>query len=402
VTLRNFVRVGTGLIYAAIVAAWAAYLVPLWIRRYEEAADASPVAGFVPRARVLVRRRPRVGGGSAAEGARPAGEHNLGSVRGRSPAGQSPASQSPASQSPASQSPASPSPMRRSTAGRASTRQAAARNKAARVATARRRRILVALVGLTVVVGVLGALALAPWWSLVVPTTVVALFLAVSARVARGDRVRRHGRPVSTTAARSTTARSATARSAAIAGRPDSDAASPTDTRGRAADGASIRAHNAARRTDEPRDGRLWATGHLADGSPADRRRADVPGTERAGDGTRAADLGERSGHQVETSAASSGSEAAAEAEAAGWWDPIQVPLPTYLGKAKATRTVRTVDLGERGAWTSGRLPEAEMLTRPDESAAMLLDETETESAPPRTESDPEVPPGDQRKAVGD
>jgi hypothetical protein len=36
-------------------------------------------------------------------------------------------------------------------------------------------------------------------------------------------------------------------------------------------------------------------------------------------------------------------------------WDPLPVTLPTYVTKAKAHRTVRTIDLGEPGTWTSGR-----------------------------------------------
>lgn len=36
-------------------------------------------------------------------------------------------------------------------------------------------------------------------------------------------------------------------------------------------------------------------------------------------------------------------------------WDPLPVTLPTYVGKARATRSVRTIDLGAPGSWTSGR-----------------------------------------------
>lgn len=35
-------------------------------------------------------------------------------------------------------------------------------------------------------------------------------------------------------------------------------------------------------------------------------------------------------------------------------WDPLPVTLPTYVTKAKASRTVRTIDLGEPGTWSSG------------------------------------------------
>ena len=36
-------------------------------------------------------------------------------------------------------------------------------------------------------------------------------------------------------------------------------------------------------------------------------------------------------------------------------WDPVDVPLPTYVSKSVATRTVRTIDLDSTGVWTSGR-----------------------------------------------
>jgi hypothetical protein len=36
-------------------------------------------------------------------------------------------------------------------------------------------------------------------------------------------------------------------------------------------------------------------------------------------------------------------------------WDPLPVTLPTYVNKARAPRTVRTIDLGAADTWTSGR-----------------------------------------------
>jgi hypothetical protein len=80
--------------------------------------------------------------------------------------------------------------------------------------------------------------------------------------------------------------------------------------------------------------------------------------------------------------------------------------LPTYVTKAKASRTVRTVDLGVPGTWTAGRLPESEMLVRPDDSPAMLLDETESD--PPGRASDQDAAAdadtegSEHRRAVGD
>jgi hypothetical protein len=39
-------------------------------------------------------------------------------------------------------------------------------------------------------------------------------------------------------------------------------------------------------------------------------------------------------------------------------WDPLPVTLPTYVTKPQARRTVRTIDLGEPGTWTSGHTVE--------------------------------------------
>ncbi len=37
-----------------------------------------------------------------------------------------------------------------------------------------------------------------------------------------------------------------------------------------------------------------------------------------------------------------------------GMWDPVPVTLPTYVDKPAAARTVRGIDLGSDGVWTSG------------------------------------------------
>ncbi len=36
-------------------------------------------------------------------------------------------------------------------------------------------------------------------------------------------------------------------------------------------------------------------------------------------------------------------------------WDPLPVTLPTYVGKQRAMRSVRTISLGEPGVSSSGR-----------------------------------------------
>lgn len=65
-------------------------------------------------------------------------------------------------------------------------------------------------------------------------------------------------------------------------------------------------------------------------------------------------------------------------------WEPVPVPLPTYLTKAKAEPpVVRKIDLSSPGAWTSGRLNPASSIAMP----------------PPRPAEDDDLP--EQRRAVG-
>lgn len=61
-------------------------------------------------------------------------------------------------------------------------------------------------------------------------------------------------------------------------------------------------------------------------------------------------------------------------------WDPMPVTLPTYVTKpAAARRTVRTIDLGEPGAWTSGHTEETSALAREADAAAAAERETAAE-----------------------
>ncbi len=67
-------------------------------------------------------------------------------------------------------------------------------------------------------------------------------------------------------------------------------------------------------------------------------------------------------------------------------WDPLPVTLPTYVTKPKARRTVRTIDLGEPGTWTSGRTAEDTQIV-----ARAEAEQAETKAAGE----------GDQQRAVG-
>ena len=316
---------GTGLIYAAIVAAWAAYLVPLWLRRHDEAAAARSVNGVSTAMRVLARRRAPV----------------------RPPSGDSQV--------------VGPPPR-------------TARPGVGPSAAARRRRTLVALVGLTTLVAILATVGTLPWWNLVIPLVLIAGFLVVSVSAARRERL---VRPVS----------------------PQAATAPPRE-------GARVEASSA------------WASAH--GGQPYRLAGQQYPtrvGGEAAADRGFAAPTGELKGPvELRVDDASDGGEVAqpaastsdgpvagTRAPSGDLWDPVEVPLPTYVTKAKAPRTVRTVDLADQGTWTTVRLPEAGMLSRPEDDSAMLLDETgHNEPGTGRESGKRDGSDGDQRRAVGD
>lgn len=53
-----------------------------------------------------------------------------------------------------------------------------------------------------------------------------------------------------------------------------------------------------------------------------------------------------------------------------GSWDPVPVHLPTYVNKAAAPRSVRTIDLDATGVWSSGRSEADSALAREAEATA--------------------------------
>lgn len=63
---------------------------------------------------------------------------------------------------------------------------------------------------------------------------------------------------------------------------------------------------------------------------------------------------------------------------AVGGWAPVDVPLPTYVAKAQAGRTVRTIDLDSTGVWSSGRNEADSQLAREaDAQRGKAADEVE-------------------------
>lgn len=230
----------TGVIYGGIVVLWLCYLVPLALRRYDEASRARSVERFSTAMRVLGRE----------ERPQPAGSTRL---RTRS---------------------------------------------AARQAAQRRRRVLLVLLLLTGVVAGVCLAGLMPWWAMAAPVVLVVGFLML----ARVQVTRARGRTWEQQLATALGAN--TARLVEPLG-------------------------------DEPDDAPTVVLDTVAVDAPA--AALAHPDDE----------LGE---HQQVMAAA------VLTSDGGSLWDPVPVTLPTYVSKPRATRSVRTVDLGGPGAWTSGRL----------------------------------------------
>jgi hypothetical protein len=179
----------------------------------------------------------------------------------------------------------------------------------ARAAARRRRRLLGLLLLGVVATTAAAALGYLPWWAVAVPSGVTLLFLAVC-RI----QVRREARRV--TAVRRDVDARRVVREPAVA---------PV-VRAQETSVATEEYVPTQRAADEPLDANGVTELDQEDtaGIPvADLRAAGLAGE---GDGS--------------------------------LWDPLPVTLPTYVTAPKAHRTVRTIDLGEPGTWTSGRTAE--------------------------------------------
>ncbi len=136
--------VGTGLIVAFVVTVWAAYFVPLALRRYDEAHNHSALEVLTPLSRVI-RRAPSA---DEADELAYAGE--------------------PADTTPSNEAPRAARP--------AMTRASA------RLAARRRRRVLLTLLFANAVVGALAGFAIVPVWSVAIPVGLLVAWL-VACRV---------------------------------------------------------------------------------------------------------------------------------------------------------------------------------------------------------------------------
>jgi hypothetical protein len=141
--------VGTGLIVAFVVTVWAAYFVPLALRRYDEAHNHSALEVLTPLSRVIRRA--------------PVRDVYIGEMDDVvEPAPQAVFEQPVATAS-------APAATRRARAGHTRT--------AARIAARRRRRVLLTLLFANAVVGGLFGFHLVPVWAIAIPATLLVAWL---------------------------------------------------------------------------------------------------------------------------------------------------------------------------------------------------------------------------------
>ena len=171
-----------------------------------------------------------------------------------------------------------------------------ARRQAAKVAARRRRRILSVLLLATVATTTAAALAAVPWWSVAIPGGLTLLWLVLCRTQVRGEGRAAVRRPVAA---------------------PVAQTAQP-----------------AAQEAVE-------APVHVEEVAP-----------------DRVADFDDEREDTIGIPVALLDAIAIPTEDGGTLWDPLPVTLPTYVTKPKAKRTVRTIDLGEPGTWTSGRTAE--------------------------------------------
>ncbi|MGZ5366913.1 MAG: divisome protein SepX/GlpR [Aeromicrobium sp.] len=264
---------GNGLIFAFVVALWAAYFVPLAVRRYDEASKAGSIEKFSSLSRVIPHKShvdPHV---DEADSESDVIETTEEETRQELATTHSPVQ----------------------TSARKSGR------KSARIAARRRRRTLITLILLAAIVGGVAGFGYIPLWSIAGPAALIVAWLIACRIQVRGEL------------------------------------------------GIGRKAKSASTAADEEQT--IVVSGQFEDIAP-DRKHVmqdSVLDADALDDQI-----------VIAVPVGTAGGEAL--------WDPLPVTLPTYVTKPRAGRTVRTIEFGEPGAWTSGHI-EGEDVEFPERKA---------------------------------
>ncbi|MFJ7902826.1 gephyrin-like molybdotransferase receptor GlpR [Streptomyces sp. NPDC096198] len=347
----------SGLIYAVIVGAWAAYLVPMWLRRQDELNESRPTERFSTAIRLLSgragmeRRYAKDLRTRSTEEGEPGGhpDGTTGSVDVRSFAMPPEGRQERVPVEP--KAPPAPEPAARPRSGRPAPRPAAssaeARARARRSKVLARRRRTTVMLFLTFTLGAIVAAVggLAFLWAPAVPAVLLSAYIAYLRSQERKRFVYTMDRRQAEVAAQRLRER-----------------------------GPRRRPPVTAEADEQPEDGPEPESDPGLSALAADRR-ALVEQTDHAEWVDQQRERQRRPGHGDS-------------------WDPVPVPLPTYVTAPVAPRATPSVDLGAPDAWSSAR-----------SSAAESSAPVPGVSAPDHGEPDPEEEPGgtqDHPEADGD
>ncbi|MER6363386.1 hypothetical protein [Kitasatospora sp. NPDC001527] len=318
----------SGLIYAVIVGAWAAYLVPMWLRRQDELNEARPTERFSTAIRLLAGRSALERRASRALGDEPRDDEQTedGPPERDAAASDDPApapAQGPGAD-PAAPRPAVRAEVRSGPGGGGSERRA-------RLLARRRRMVTVLFLAFAVGAVVAAVAGLAFLWVPALPALLLTLYIGHLRRLERQryavklDRVR---------AAQAAERLRKREQLRAEAGR-EKPAADPAPAPAAA----------------EPAAGAPAGRGrpHLRLATEADAARAASEGAAAS-----ASAVAEATEHEEWV-------DGMRERGAAGpdSWEPVPVPLPTYVTAPVAPRVNRGLDLSAPGTWTAGRPAES-------------------------------------------
>jgi hypothetical protein len=309
----------SGLIIAFVVVVWAAYFIPLALRRYDEASKNASVETTGSLSRVINRPRQK------ASTAQPVAAQPAAQV-------EQPVAEQLAANRPAPRS---------------------ADRPAARRAAARRRRTLLTLVVLTAIVGgVAGFGVIAPFWVAAPVGLIVAWLVACRVQVRRENGVSGSGR-VGSLVRRISLPRipvpSLKRAGSAVA------AAGSAATRSKAprAKASRAKASRSSVATAADEEDTVIVSGQFEDIDPGRKHVMEDVALE-------ADALDDKI--VIAVPSVSTAGEAL--------WDPLPVTLPTYVTKPRAGRTVRTIDFSQPHTWTSGHIEgeDVELPTRSDDT----------------------------------
>ncbi|MFI2610325.1 hypothetical protein [Kitasatospora sp. NPDC018619] len=306
----------SGLIYAVIVGAWAAYLVPMWLRRQDELNEARPTERFSTAIRLLAGRS-----GLERRAARALGDEPRDDEQSNDgpPERDGTASDDPVRE---------PEPPAQRPAERPVPEPRAGTERRARL-LARRRRMVTALFLSFALGAVVAAVAgLAFLWVPAVPAVLLTLYIGHLRKLERQryevklDRAR-------------------AAQAAERLRKRERQRAEAPESEG-APEGAPAAAEPAPA---APAGGRAARRQHLRLAADPEQPTVSVPSASAVAEATE---------HEEWV-------DGMRERGAAGpdSWEPVPVPLPTYVTAPVAPRVSRGLDLSAPGTWTAGRPAES-------------------------------------------